>query len=73
MRWLIFKGLTLERIEEIKFGPTPVQLHPDVRRYDSAFVLAGPELFRFDSPNGKFRASQVVFEESDVEVSALYL
>ncbi|RPB10620.1 hypothetical protein P167DRAFT_490675 [Morchella conica CCBAS932] len=61
--------LTLERIEEIKFGPTPVQLHPDVRRYDSAFVLAGPELFRFDSPNGKFRASQVVFEESDVEPS----
>lgn len=61
--------ISLDRIEEIKFGPTPVQLHPDVRRCDSAFVLAGPELFRFDFPNGKFRASQVVFEESDIEPS----
>lgn len=55
-------------MEEIKFGPTPVHLHPDVRRHDSAFVLAGPELFRFDFPNGKFRAAQVVFEESEMEV-----
>lgn len=68
---LTFEGLSLERVEEIKFGPTPVQLHPDVRRHDSAFVLAGPELFRFDFPNGKFRAAQVVFEGSEMEVSGI--
>ncbi|PWW76412.1 hypothetical protein C7212DRAFT_187232 [Tuber magnatum] len=63
------RGLSLERIDRIKFGPTPVQIYPDVSRSDSAFILAGPELFRFDLPSGNFRASQVVFEESEVEPS----
>lgn len=68
---LTCEGLSLERIDEIKFGPTPVQIYPDVSRSDSAFILAGPELFRFDLPSGNFRASQVVFEESGVEVVLL--
>lgn len=65
---LIPAALSLEMIDEIKFGPTSVQIFPDVGRSDSAFILAGPELFRFDLPSGNFRASQVVFEESEIEV-----
>lgn len=49
----------------IEFGPIPVRLHLDVKRTDSAFVLAGPELYRFDMPFGEFRAAQICFSDVD--------
>lgn len=55
-------GLQLNRSQVIRFGPIPVQLHLDARRKDSAYVLAGPEVYRFDIPHDKFRATQLVFD-----------
>lgn len=48
-------------------------LYLDVRRKDSAFALAGPEVYRFDMPRDNFRAAQLVFvvKESDIDVSVL--
>lgn len=46
-----------------------MQVHSDVRRKDSAFLLAGPELYRFDMPQDVFRATQVIFRDSHMDVS----
>lgn len=62
--------IRLTRSRVIKFGPIPVRLHLDVKRRDSAFVLAGPELYRFDLPSGEFRAAQICFNDTaDFQVS----
>lgn len=42
-----------------------MQLHSDSRSKHAAFVLAGPELYKFDMPHADIKASQVVFEESN--------
>ncbi|TGZ78547.1 hypothetical protein EX30DRAFT_309836 [Ascodesmis nigricans] len=76
---LVFKlevkddGLKLYRQREIKFGPIPIQIHLDARRKDSAFVLAGPELYRFDLPHDVFRGTQIVFKDtsSDPAIQAI--
>jgi hypothetical protein len=47
------------------FGPIPVQLHLDVHRNDTAYALAGPEVYRFDIQRGDFRAAQVFFNVPD--------
>lgn len=62
--------LTLNR--EIHFGPIPVQLYNDTRRKDVAFALAGPEVYRFEMPRGKFKAAQLVFVVKDLEVDVSF-
>ena len=68
----ILKALQLERRQEVKFGPIPVLLSVDMYRKDSAFALAGREVYRFDMPRDKFRAAQVivVMPNEDIDVGA---
>jgi hypothetical protein len=62
--------LQLNRVQEIRFGPIPVRLHLDTCRKDSAFALAGTEVYRFDMPRDNFRAVQVIFilHDEDIDV-----
>lgn len=69
----ILKALQLEKRQEIKFGPIPVLLSLDVYRKDSAFALAGREVYRFDMPRDSFRGAQViiVMPNEEIDVSAV--
>ncbi|KAI5781468.1 mono-functional DNA-alkylating methyl methanesulfonate N-term-domain-containing protein [Geopyxis carbonaria] len=66
---IITSANTLKTVKtrEINFGPIPIQLQPDYCRRDSAFILAGPELYRFDMPKNSFRAAQIVFKDTEVD------
>ncbi|KAA8910552.1 mono-functional DNA-alkylating methyl methanesulfonate N-term-domain-containing protein [Sphaerosporella brunnea] len=64
-------SLQLNRSQEMHFGPVPVRLHMDVRRKDSAFALAGHEVYRFDMPRGSFRGAQLIFVLHDEDIDPM--
>jgi hypothetical protein len=67
-------ALQLNRVQEIRFGPIPVRLSLDTRRKDSAFALAGTEVYRFDMPRDNFRAAQLIFvlHDEDIDVGTCF-
>jgi len=67
------QAVHLRRRQEVTFGPIPVLLSADVYRKDSAFALAGRELYRFDMPRDNFRGAQVivVMPNEDIDASVV--